>query len=41
MEFKRLVTDMRFDEVSAQYAEFGTFYVGEIVRPAEWVERLP
>ena len=41
MEFKRLVTDMRFDEVSAQYAEFGTFYVGEIVRPAEWEERLP
>jgi peroxiredoxin len=41
MEFKRLVTDMRFDEVSAQYAEFGTFYVGEIVRPVEWVERLP
>jgi hydrogen peroxide-dependent heme synthase len=41
LEFKRLVTDMRFDEVSAQYAEFGDFYVGEIVRPAEWVERLP
>jgi chlorite dismutase len=41
LEFKRLVTDMRFDEVSAHYAEFGTFYVGEIVRPAEWVERLP
>jgi hydrogen peroxide-dependent heme synthase len=41
LEFKRLVTDMRFDEVSAQYADFGTFYVGEIVRPREWVERLP
>jgi peroxiredoxin len=41
LEFKRLVTDMRFDEVSAHYADFGTFYVGEIVRPAEWVERLP
>jgi chlorite dismutase len=41
LEFKRLVTDMRFDEVSAQYAEFGTFYVGEIVRPSEWVARLP
>jgi chlorite dismutase len=41
LEFKRLVTDMRFDEVSAQYGDFGTFYVGEIVRPAEWVERLP
>jgi chlorite dismutase len=41
LEFKRLVTDMRFDEVSAQYAEFGTFYVGEIARPSEWVARLP
>jgi chlorite dismutase len=29
-EFKRLVTDMRFDEVSAKYAEFGDFYVGKI-----------
>ena len=38
---KRIKPDMRFDEVSAQYAEFGDFYVGEIVRPPEWVERLP
>lgn len=30
LEFKRLVTDMRFDEVSAQYAEFGDFYVGKL-----------
>jgi peroxiredoxin len=37
MEIKRLVTDMRFDEVSAQYAEFGDFYVGRIVAPKEWV----
>src|SRR5215475_11388377 len=28
LDFKKLVTDMRFDEVSAQYAEFGDFYVG-------------
>ena len=28
LDFKKLVTDMRFDEVSAQYAEFGEFYVG-------------
>lgn len=41
LEFKRLVTDMRFDEVSAQYADFGTFYVGEVVRPSDWVARLP
>jgi hydrogen peroxide-dependent heme synthase len=32
IEFKRLVTDMRFDEVSAKYAEFGDFYVGRIFK---------
>jgi peroxiredoxin len=31
LEFKKLVTDMRFDEVSARYAEFGDFYVGRII----------
>ena len=31
LDFKKLVTDMRFDEVSAQYAEFGEFYVGKLV----------
>ena len=31
LEFKKLVTDMRFDEVSAKYADFGNFYVGKIV----------
>ncbi len=30
LELKKLVTDMRFDEVSAKYAEFGDFYVGKI-----------
>jgi chlorite dismutase len=30
LDFKRLVTDMRFDEVSAQYADFGDFYVGKL-----------
>jgi hydrogen peroxide-dependent heme synthase len=30
LDFKRLVTDMRFDEVSARYAEFGEFYVGKM-----------
>ena len=33
LQFKKLVTDMRFDEVSAQYADFGEFFVGRI-RPA-------
>lgn len=31
IDFKKLVTDMRFDEVSAQYAEFGEFYVGKVL----------
>jgi hydrogen peroxide-dependent heme synthase len=39
LDFKRLVTEMRFDEVSAKYAEFGDFYVGRILKaepaPAE------
>jgi hydrogen peroxide-dependent heme synthase len=35
LDFKRLVTDMRFDEVSAKYADFGDFYVG---RMTTWTE---
>jgi chlorite dismutase len=35
LDFKRLVTDMRFDEVSAKYAEFGDFYVGKMIPAAE------
>lgn len=31
LDFKRLVTEMRFDEASAKYAEFGDFYVGKLV----------
>ena len=31
LDFKKLVTDMRFDEVSAKYAEFGEFYVGKLI----------
>jgi len=30
LDFKKLVTDMRFDEVSANYADFGDFYVGRL-----------
>ncbi len=36
LEFKKLVTDMRFDEVSAKYAEFGEFHVGKLVEPSAW-----
>jgi len=30
VDFKKLVTDMRFDETSAKYAAFGDFYVGKL-----------
>lgn len=40
MNFKKIVTDMRFDEVSAEYAEFGSFYVGKTVTAAEWLSAL-
>ena len=33
--FKKLIYEMRFDEVSAMYALFGTFYVGLRLQPAE------
>ena len=36
IDFKKLVTDMRFDEVSAKYAEFGEF-----LRRASCVARAP
>ena len=39
LQFKKIVTDMRFDEVSAQYAEFGEFYVGKTATPTEWLSR--
>jgi chlorite dismutase len=40
LEFKRIVTEMRFDEVSAKYAEFGAFYVGRVVPASDWVASL-
>src|SRR5256714_1620612 len=33
LNFKKLVTDMRFDAVSANDAEFGDFYVGKVIQP--------
>ena len=40
LEIKRIVTEMRFDEVSARYAEFGAFYVGRVMEPGAWVRAL-
>ena len=38
LSFKKIVTDMRFDEVSAEYAEFGDFYVGRTATAGEWLD---
>ncbi len=35
LQFKKLVYEMRFDEVSARYGEFGSFYVGNILEPGK------
>jgi chlorite dismutase len=32
IQFKKLIYEMRFDEVSARFAEFGPFYVGRRLR---------
>jgi chlorite dismutase len=40
LDFKKIVTEMRFDEASAQYAEFGAFYVGKRVEPTAWLQGL-
>jgi chlorite dismutase len=37
---KQIVYDMRFDEVSAQYAEFGPFLMGLLLEPAEALRRV-
>ncbi|WP_139490996.1 hydrogen peroxide-dependent heme synthase [Brevibacillus dissolubilis] len=31
LEFKHIIYEMRFDEVSARFGEFGTFFVGNIL----------
>lgn len=38
VDFKKLVTEMRFDEASSKYADFGDFYVGRLTEPAAWAE---
>ena len=35
LQFKKLVYEMRFDEVSARFAEFGPFYVGRRLDPED------
>lgn len=31
LDFKKLVSEMRFDEASSKYAEFGEFFVGKLI----------
>lgn len=38
--FKKLIYEMRFDEVSAVYAKFGKFYVGVRCEPGDLEEKL-
>jgi hydrogen peroxide-dependent heme synthase len=40
LEFKRIVTDMRFDEVSARYGEFGRFFTGIRLEATDWPSLL-
>ena len=37
---KDIVYTMRFDKASAKYAEFGSFYIGYILSPADILEHL-
>jgi chlorite dismutase len=41
LQFKKLVYEMRFDEVSARYAEFGAFLMGMRVTPEQLSTVLP
>ena len=38
LEFKRIVTEMRYDEASALYGEFGSFFTGIRITPADLPE---
>jgi len=40
LQFKKLVYEMRFDEVSARYGEFGSFYVGSLLNESTLEEML-
>jgi chlorite dismutase len=37
---REILYEMRFDEVSARYSEFGPFYVGLLDTPAEVLRRV-
>jgi chlorite dismutase len=38
--FKKILYEMRYDEASARFGEFGPFYVGIRLEPNELLEKL-
>ncbi len=40
LQFKKLVYEMRFDEVSARYGEFGSFFVGNLLEEEKFAAYL-
>jgi len=40
LQFKKLIYEMRFDEVSARYGEFGDFYVGNLLDSDKFAQML-
>ena len=40
LQFKKLIYEMRFDEVSARYGEFGSFYVGSVLNEETFEDML-
>ncbi|MEX2177197.1 MAG: chlorite dismutase family protein [Gemmatimonadaceae bacterium] len=40
LDIKHVVTDMRYDPASADYAEFGEFFVGRRNSASEWLDAL-
>lgn len=40
LEFKRIVTELRYDEASARYGEFGEFFTGVRLEERDWAAQL-
>ncbi len=40
IEFKNIISEMRYDEASAEYADFGRFFVGKRMHPSEFGDLL-
>jgi hydrogen peroxide-dependent heme synthase len=40
LDFKKIVSEMRFDEASARYADFGEFFVGKVATEDDWIAQV-